>query len=103
MKVSSDTRPEAVELLQGSKLINFDIKEVEITDTDSTDIRIGFEYQQVKVDINDTRGATIEAIVATRYSVGAEVALTNDRDIKVDEYNTYQDFRVLAKTLADTE
>ena len=100
MIVQSDTRPEAVELLQESKLINFDIKEVEITDTDNTDIRVGFEYQQVKVDINDTRGAIIEAIIATRYSAGAEIALTNDKESEVVEYQEYQKFRLLAKSLA---
>ena len=100
MLVKSDTRPEAVELLQESKLINFDIKEVEITDTESTDIRIGFKYQQVKVGINDTRGTIVEAIIATRYSAGAEIALTNDKESKAVEYAEYQDFRLLAKSLA---
>jgi len=100
MVVKSDTRPEAVELLQDSKLINFDIKEVEITDPESTDIRIGFEYQQVKADIKGTREAIIEAIIATRYSAGAEIALTNDKESKAVEYAEYQDFRLLAKSLA---
>jgi len=101
MLVKSDTRPEATELLQGKKLINFDIKEVEIKDENSEEARIGFEYQQVKVSTSDTRGAIIEAIIATKYSAGAEIALTNDKDTKQDEYKAYQEFRATAKELAE--
>jgi propanediol dehydratase small subunit len=101
MLVKSDTRPEATELLQGKKLINFDIKEVEIKDENSEDIRAGFEYLQAKVELNATRSGIIEAIIATKYSAGAEIALTNDKDTKQDDYKAYQEFRVLAKELAE--
>jgi len=101
MLVKSDTRPEEVQLLQGRKLINFDIKEVEIKDENSEEARTGFEYLQAKVELNATRGDIIEAIIATKYSVGAEIALTNDKDTKADEYKAYQEFRALAKSLAE--
>lgn len=100
MLVKSDTRPEEVQLLQGKKLINFNIKEVVITDEISGEVRTGFEYLQAKVELNATRDATIEAIIATRYSAGAEIALTNDKDTKPVEYQDYQEFRAFAKTLA---
>lgn len=101
MLVKSDTRPSQVQKLQGKKLISFDIKEFEIKDENSEDVRIGFEYLQVKVELNATRSDIIEAIIATKYSVGAEIAITNDRETKVDEYKAYQDFRILAKELAE--
>lgn len=101
MLVKSDTRPEEVQLLQGKKLINFDIKEVEIIDENNEEARTGFEYLQAKVEVNATRDEVTEAIIGTKYSVGAEIALTNDRDTKPDEYQAYQDFRAVAKSLAE--
>ena len=101
MLVKSDTRPKEVQLLQGKKLINFNIKEVEITDENSEEARTGFEYLQAKVELNATRDETIEAIIATRYSIGAEIALTNDKDTKADEYQAYQEFRAFAKSLIE--
>jgi hypothetical protein len=99
--VKSDTRPEEVQFLQGKKLINFDIKEVEVKDEMRDETRVSFEYNQVAVSISATRADIIEAIIAVKYSAGAEIALTNDRDIKADEYAGYQAFRAEAKVIAD--
>ena len=101
--VRSDTRPEQTELLQGKKLINFDIKEVEIKDENSDEVRTGFEYNQVKVAVNATRDEIIEAVIGSKYSVGTEIALTNDKEAKADEYKAYQELRVFAKELADNQ
>ena len=101
--VRSDTRPEQTELLQGKKLINFDIKEVEIKDENSDEVRTGFEYNQVKVAVNATRDEIIEAVIGSKYSVGTEIALTNDKEAKTDEYKAYQELRVFAKALADNQ
>lgn len=101
MLVKSDTRPEEVQLLQGKKLINFDIKEVEIIDENNEETKISFEYLQVKVKLNATRDEIIESIIGAKYSIGAEISLTNDKTSKPDEYKDYQDFRAEAKSLAD--
>jgi len=99
--VKSDTRPEEVQFLQGKKLINFDIKEVEIKDEMRDETRVGFEYNQVAVNVSATRADIIEAIISVKYSAGAEIALTNDKDTKADEYAEYQAYRVEAKAIAD--
>jgi hypothetical protein len=99
--VKSDTRPEEVQFLQGKKLINFDIKEVEVKDEREGEPRVGFEYNQVAVNVSATRADIIEAIIAVKYSAGAEIALTNDKDTKADEYAEYQAYRVEAKAIAD--
>jgi hypothetical protein len=99
--VKSDTRPEEVQFLQGKKLINFDIKEVEVKDEMKGEPRVGFEYNQVAVNVSATRADIIEAIISVKYSAGAEIALTNDRAEKADEYAEYQAYRVEAKVIAD--
>jgi len=102
--VKSDTRPEEVQFLQGKKLINFDIKEVEVNEIKDElegETRIGFEYNQVAVNVSATRADIIEAIISVKYSAGAEIALTNDRAEKADEYAEYQAYRVEAKVIAD--
>ena len=100
MITKADTPPVEVELLQGKKIFNFDVKEVEIKDEMSDETRTGYEYTTVKVETNATRDEIIEAIIGSKYSVGAEIALTNDKDAKGDEYKAYQELRVLAKELA---
>jgi hypothetical protein len=99
--IKSDTRPEEVQFLQGKKLINFNIKEVEIKDEMRDETRVGFEYNQVAVNVSATRADIIEAIISVKYSAGAEIALTNDKDTKADEYAEYQIYRVEAKAIAD--
>jgi len=52
-------------------------------------------------NIYDNRSILIEKIIASEYDTGAEIATINNKDTKPDEYQAYQDFRTLAKTLAD--
>lgn len=49
----------------------------------------------------DNRALIIEAIISSVYDTGSEIATINNKDRKPEEYQAYQDFRVLAKTLAD--
>jgi len=100
MLVKSDTIPEEVQFLQGGKIISFDVKEVEIKDEVRDEVRVGYEYVSVKVPVDATRADIIEAIIGTKYSAGAEIALTNDRESKSEEYAEYQEFRALAKEIA---
>jgi hypothetical protein len=46
------------------------------------------------------RGAWVEAIIATRYTTGAELAAINNQADKPETYAEYQAFRTLAKQLA---
>lgn len=55
-------------------------------------------YDTCKVPVLATRSERIEALIATRYTVAQELAAINNGD---DEYQEYQDFRELCKTVAD--
>lgn len=101
MLVQSTISPKAIEEKQGKKLVNFNITATEKQNEMSEEVEKGFEYTQVQVSTDASRDEIIEAVMSTRYSVGAEIALTNDRESKTVEYTEYQAFRVLAKELAD--
>jgi ribosomal protein S13 len=47
------------------------------------------------------RASLIEALIAKKYSIGAEIALTNDKDIKLEEYAAYQAYRAECKERVD--
>jgi hypothetical protein len=103
MKVQSNTRPEALQKLQGGLLINFDIapytkKRISVTEE-------GFEYEQVKVSTQPTRSEIIEAILLDKYPTGRQLALLYNKDDgnteHQSEYTEYQAYRVFAKGVAD--
>lgn len=91
MKSQSDSRPSLAQKLQGGILINFNIVETEN----------GFEYDQVKVSETPTKSEIVEAVMASKYTTGAEFAAINNKDSEPEEYQEYQDFRVFAKAIAD--
>lgn len=56
---------------------------------------------EVVVKKTDSRNVVIEKIIASQYSVGAEIATINNRESRPEEYVAYQNFRLLAKELAN--
>lgn len=50
--------------------------------------------------VSDSRDQMIEKIIASQYTVGAEIATINNKDSKPEEYAAYQAFRQIAKNLA---
>jgi len=98
--VQSTQEPQVSVKLQGKLLINFNVVQTPPDEDSNRDA--GYKYDQVKVALNSTRGQIIEAIIGTKYSTGAEIALQADKDDKVDEYQAYQDMRTMAKQIAST-
>lgn len=79
----------------GDKLrIHFD--ETEVVREDETT----YNYTTAITRKNAGRNEVIEAIIASKYSIGAEIATINNREEKPQEYSEYQDFRAFAKNLA---
>lgn len=60
-----------------------------------------WEANEALCSIFDNRHILIEKIIGSVYSPAAEIATINNQQSKPEEYQQYQDFRVLAKSLAD--
>jgi hypothetical protein len=71
--------------------IHWDIQEVEN----------GWEAQESVCNRYDNRAALIEKIIGSMYTPAAEIATINNKDSKPEQYKAYQEFRALAKSLAD--
>jgi hypothetical protein len=99
MKAYADNSPVLVEKLQGGTLINFNA--VQVTKETPHGTKIEWEYDQVKVSANPTNAEIIEAVMASKYSTGAEIACINNKESKPEEYAAYQAFRIAAKELAE--
>lgn len=70
--------------------------ETEVVREEST----SYNYTTAIVDKNADKDTIIEAIIASKYSTGQELATINNREEKPDEYTAYQEFRTFAKNLA---
>ena len=99
MKVTANEYPGLVLYLQGAMLINFNPEQITKEGANGTETM--YQYDQVKVPVSASRDQIIEAIMASRYTVGAELACINNKDAKPDEYEAYMSFRVQAKEIAD--
>jgi cobalamin-dependent methionine synthase I len=60
-----------------------------------------WEANEALCSVFDNRHLLIEKIIGSVYTPGAEIATINNQTAKPDEYEEYQEFRALAKTLAD--
>lgn len=79
----------------GNKLrIHFDETEVD------RDGETSYNYTTATVNKNSSKDTIVEAIIASKYSTGQELATINNREEKPEEYAMYQEFRVFAKSLA---
>lgn len=84
--------------------------EPQIYEVSNCDLRIhweiektdaGWEANEAICDIGDTRNVLIEKIISSKYTPNAEIATINNQERKPEEYAAYQEFRLLAKQLAD--
>ena len=98
MKVTANEYPGLVLYLQGAMLINFNPEQITKEGMNGTETM--YQYDQVKVSVSASRDQIIEAIMASRYTVGAELACINNKDAKPEDYEAYQAFRVQAKEIA---
>jgi ribosomal protein S13 len=63
--------------------------------------KIAYETHKASGTLDRYRASLIEALIAKKYSIGAEIALTNDKNIKLEEYAVYQAYRAECKDRVD--
>ena len=100
MKYYSDTKPENYVTSGNDLRIYWNIKEVEIPSFDGEQ-RKQWEANEAICSIFDNRSQIIEKIIGSLYDTGEEIAFINNKDQKPEEYAAYQEFRLLAKSLAN--
>lgn len=100
MKYYSNNKPETY-IVSGNDLrIYWDIKEVTLPSFDD-EVKTQWEANEAICSIFDSRSQLIEKIIGSVMDTGAEIAAINNKDASPNEYKNYQDFRALAKNLAD--
>lgn len=101
MKIKSQNKLPLVQTHGRGFLISFDEAEITLSPSPGTlpgaDPQTGFEYEQCFVCGSPTRQEIIEAMIATRYTTGAEFAAINNAQEDPQGYDSYQQFRVLVK------
>lgn len=92
MKSNSDNRPPALlPLGDGTYHFNYNIQEVQVEQMDSEETRTAYDYDAVHVS-DSSYGAIASAMIAERYSLVEELALHRQRDVKVVEFQEYNDY-----------
>ena len=81
--------------------IHWNIEQRTRTDQITSNTYTYWYANEALCNIYDNRNQIIEKIIATEYDTGAELATINNQERKPEEYQAYQNFRVLAKELAD--
>ena len=95
MRVNSDTKLPEYQVIGSTLRIHWDYEEVPATE----DTPAGWSCDEAVVPKTASRDKIIEAIIATKYpTFGSELAAINNGGA---EYEDYQAFRALAKSLAD--
>lgn len=100
MKVYSNEQPEVYSASGNELRIRWDIQEIIKPDMDGND-QTTWEANEALCSVFDNRSSLIEKIIGSVHTIGAEVALINNKDVDPSAYDAYQEFRELAKTLAD--
>lgn len=97
MKVQSNEKLPVYQVLGQTLRIHWDQSEQTVQDMDGNEETI-FVSQEAVCQKQDSRNTLIEKIIASVYTTGAELAAINNGG---EDYQAYQDFRQLAKDLAD--
>lgn len=97
MKVQSNEKLPVYQVLGQTLRIHWDQSEQTVQDMDGNEETI-FVCQESVCQKQDSRNTLIEKIIASVYTTGAELAAINNGG---EDYQAYQDFRQLAKDLAD--
>lgn len=63
--------------------------------------KVKYQIHKASGTLKRYRASLIEALMAKKYTPGAEIALTNDKDIKPEEYAEYQAYRAECKATVD--
>ena len=98
MKFQTDNQPQTYEVSGTELRINFNVQQVEREMINGNKVKF-FEGDQVLVNKGSKKSEIIEAIIASRYTIGTEVALSrrNEADPAKVEYLAFVD---QAKALA---
>jgi len=102
MKANANTRPKDIIKCKKVTFVNYNIKEVTITDIDGK-LRQTYNYDYVEIEGEITRNKLIAAIIRDKYSEDAELALLHNKMLSKDlmEYEDYQKFRTEVKVIVD--
>ena len=97
MRVNSNKRPPEVEMLQGKKLVNFDIVEVEV------DGEVSYSYEQVRLQKDAPDSDVVKLIAEKTPKVQKNTArskIRNIKDIEDDLVDQKQLIQFLSRGLA---
>jgi hypothetical protein len=84
MKFETNTKPADYQVSGQELRVNFDVIEAEREDLDGTKTKV-YRGEQVVVHVMATASEITEAIVASKYSTGAEIALNRKPDSDPDK------------------
>lgn len=100
MKYYSDTKPETYVTSGNDLRIYWNIKQVNVPSL-ADEQRTQWEANEAVCSVFDNRSQIIEKIIGSLYDIGEEIAFINNKESKPEEYAMYQEFRLLAKSLAN--
>ena len=100
MKYYSDTKPETYVTSGNDLRIYWNIKQVNVHGF-ADEQRTQWEANEAVCSVFDNRSQIIEKIIGYIYDTGEEIAFINNKESKPEEYAMYQEFRLLAKSLAN--
>jgi predicted Mrr-cat superfamily restriction endonuclease len=100
MKYYSDTKPETYVTSGNDLRIYWNIKQVNVPGF-ADEQRTQWEANEAVCSVFDNRSQIIEKIIGSLYDTGEEIAFINNKESKPEEYAMYQEFRLLAKSLAN--
>lgn len=101
MKTHSNVSPETFVVSNGNLTINHSVTSYQKTDIMTDTSYTEYEYYAATVPVDATRSMIIEAIIGSKMTAGAEVAIINNQTTRPEDYESYQEFRTMAKSLAD--
>ncbi len=93
-------RPKLIERTRGGLVVRFAVEIIPAGEN----LPERYRFEAVRVPAGATRGEMIDAVIGSRYSHAAEIALINNRDLDDqgrDDYEAYQAFRRQAKLWVD--
>lgn len=99
--VYSATEPKTYDVSGQELRIHWNIQEIQIESIDGENTETQYKANEALCSIFDSRSMIIEKIIGSVHTPGSEVALINNKETDPDAYQEYQEFRVLAKQLAD--
>ena len=103
MKVQSDHIPEPFVKSRGKTQVNYNIREVEITDEMDSKTRTAYEYDMVEIEGDVTRDKIVSAILTAEHSIDEQLAILYNKMMSKDvaEYDAYQNRRAEVKQIVD--